>query len=75
MEGWRFEYGAAYPALKFDYDDPTWRTETFRCPVCGWAGKEPEMSADYYADLSDRSCPVCDKMLLILAYPRDRPHS
>ena len=67
------EDAARWPAKKFEYADPTWKTESFTCPVCGWEGRESEMNPEYFDGLSDRSCPRCDKMLLVLAYPRMPP--
>jgi hypothetical protein len=40
------------------------------CPMCHWKGT-PKTSQyiEYYDDLLDVSCPICDKMLLIVSYP------
>lgn len=50
-----------------DYDE----NMALRCSVCGWNGT-PKTSEgiEYYHDLFDVSCPICDKMLLVVSYPR-----
>jgi hypothetical protein len=38
------------------------------CPVCEWEGTA-DGNCEYYEDLFDVSCPICDKMLLVVSYP------
>lgn len=45
------------------------KDEVLECPVCGWKGTS-EGHIEYYDDLFDVSCPLCEKMLLIVQYPR-----
>ena len=49
-----------------DYDENT----PLECPICHWKGT-PKTSEyiEYYDDLLDVSCPVCDKMMLVVSYP------
>ena len=49
-----------------DYDE----NMPLECPICHWKGT-PKTSEyiEYYDDLLDVSCPVCDKMLLVVSYP------
>ncbi len=51
------------------YDD--WKSETLTCPKCGWTGAFEEGAVEYYDQLNDCSCPVCDPapMLAIVEYP------
>ncbi len=51
------------------YYDTTWRLQEFTCPTCGWCGCVDDMEQDWYAELTDFSCPSCDKMILIVSYP------
>jgi 5'-deoxynucleotidase YfbR-like HD superfamily hydrolase len=48
-----------------DYDE----NDILECPICKWKGK-PEGNIEYYDDLFDVSCPNCDKMILIVSYPK-----
>lgn len=43
--------------------------EIVECPECGWRGTEGEAGIEVYELLSDRSCPECDKMLLVVPHP------
>ncbi len=41
-----------------------------RCPVCKWEGTVKESGCvEYYDQLLDVSCPICDKTLLVVNYP------
>lgn len=42
--------------------------EILECPLCHWHGTA-EGHIEYYDDLFDVSCPICDKMLLVVSYP------
>jgi len=59
-------------ATQFGYFDD-WRTAILRCDRCGWTGTFEEGSVQYYRELMDSSCPVCDAwsapMLAIVSYP------
>lgn len=49
-----------------DYDE----NAPITCPACTWSGTPKEGgSIEYHNDLFDVSCPVCDKMLLVVQYP------
>jgi hypothetical protein len=62
-------YGINYPASQIEYIDYN-ENMPLVCPVCDWKGT-PKESGDieYYKDLMDVSCPICEKMLLIISYP------
>lgn len=47
-----------------DYD----KEMVLECPVCGWKGKADDGGMDLFRGLFDVSCPICDKMLLIVSY-------
>lgn len=49
------------------FDD--YKSETFACPDCGWSGGYKELALEMHRDLTDGSCPHCDKMLIIVSYP------
>jgi hypothetical protein len=42
--------------------------EILECPICHWRGTA-KGHKEYYDDLFDVSCPICDKMLLVVSYP------
>lgn len=42
--------------------------EILECPICHWHGTA-EGHKEYYDDLFDVACPICDKMILIVNYP------
>ena len=42
--------------------------EILECPICHWKGTA-EGNKEYYDDLFDVSCPICDKMILVVSYP------
>jgi hypothetical protein len=46
-----------------------YRSETFHCPSCSWAGGFEQLEQEQYRDLFDGSCPQCEKMLMIVSYP------
>lgn len=43
-----------------------------KCPVCNWTGSA-KGHIEYYDQLFDVTCPVCDKMLLVVNYPLAKP--
>jgi len=43
-------------------------SEILECPICHWHGTA-EGHKEYHDDLFDVSCPICDKMLLVVSYP------
>src|SRR4051812_7680742 len=48
----------------WDYD----RDAALTCPSCGWSGLGADHE-NYFEELLDVSCPKCDRMLLIVAFP------
>ena len=42
---------------------------TVTCPVCGWSGIAKDQ-INYFEQLLDISCPECDKIILIVEYPK-----
>ena len=56
-------------ARLFEQSDD-WENEILTCPTCGWKGTFNEGDVEFYADVMDSSCPVCewpdDPMLAIL---------
>ena len=58
-------------AKQFNYFDE-WQSVVLECPVCKWQGTFEQGSVEYYNELMDSSCPVCDvdtgPMLAIVSY-------
>ncbi len=56
----------------FSYFDD-YKSQALECPKCGWKGVFQEGSVEYYADLMDCTCPICDvfasPMLAVVLYP------
>lgn len=44
--------------------------DRFACS-CGWHGSLTELETGIFSDLADGSCPQCDQMLLIRAFPTE----
>jgi hypothetical protein len=42
--------------------------EILECSICHWKGTA-DGHKEYYDDLFDVSCPICDKMILVVSYP------
>lgn len=58
-------------AKSFRYSD-NWKLAVLHCPKCGWKGTFEKGIVEYYRDLMDSSCPVCDKMLAVVWYPEKK---
>lgn len=56
--------GRAHVTAWFDITD----ADRFECR-CGWIGTFKEMDNDFFRELIDGSCPKCDRMLVVRAYP------
>lgn len=61
---------AQYPASIIAYRDHD-ETKELQCPVCGWVGiAGVNCDSEYAADVS---CPICQKMLLVLDFALAHP--
>ncbi|MEJ7783762.1 MAG: hypothetical protein WKF96_03090 [Solirubrobacteraceae bacterium] len=49
----------------YEFNDDT----SITCPGCGWQGFARDCSKEYFSELFDESCPRCDQMVAIVAYP------
>jgi predicted RNA-binding Zn-ribbon protein involved in translation (DUF1610 family) len=56
-------------ATILEYYNEYRKDRTTSCPDCGWTGVAGDLAMEMYDELFDLSCPKCDKMLLIVAYP------
>jgi hypothetical protein len=54
---------------KHAYYDDDWRSQHVDCPGCEWHGVPAEMDSTIYKELTEFSCPSCDKILLLVAHP------
>jgi hypothetical protein len=59
----------AMPARILTYYDDDWRSQHADCPDCDWSGTAAEMDSEIYRELTEFSCPTCDRILLIVAHP------
>lgn len=50
------------------YDDIKYY-ENLKCKECGWEGELKKCIVEPYVGLTDYSCPICDKMLLVVQLP------
>jgi len=54
----------------FEYCDPSWRTQTFHCPACGWSGRPfDDMAPEGFRELMHFECGACEMILVIVVYP------
>lgn len=49
-----------------------WKSAVLHCPKCGWKGAFEEGNVEFYRELMDSSCPICDKMLAVVWYPKKK---
>ena len=59
--------GARALGSRYDYDDGM----PLESDRCGWKGPASAGDKDFFDELFDISCPVCDAMRLIVPYPTD----
>lgn len=45
------------------------KNEIVKCPVCHWKGVAKD-NIEYFEQLLDVTCPKCDKIILIVNYPK-----
>jgi hypothetical protein len=66
-----FNFMAKYPADIIEYVDYD-ENKILKCPICGWQGSAKEsrnINTDSHFCM-DVSCPICDKMILVINYTR-----
>lgn len=64
-----FDDMTEHPAILIEYSEYD-ENKRLKCPICHWDGTPKESDwIEYYDDLFDVSCPVCEKMLLVVSYP------
>lgn len=51
------------------YFDPVWRSQSFGCFHCEWAGGAISMDNEVFDDLMDFKCPKCRNIILIISFP------
>ncbi len=62
-----------HPATPMEYADYD-ADMSLTCPVCGWKGTPNDGGVlEYHDVLLDVSCPTCQKMLLVVSYPKAQP--
>lgn len=61
-------YGTEPAAKLLEYYEYR-KDEKLTCPRCGWSGQAGEAATELHRELFDVSCPVCDKMLLVVSLP------
>lgn len=64
-----FNFMSSHPAKVIEYEDYN-ENEKIECPICGWKGttkNNVNYDSDYCMDVR---CPICDKMLLVIGYPK-----
>ena len=62
------EFMVEFPAKIIEYTDYK-EDEKIECPLCHWKSEAKNGSIERGDELTDVSCPNCDKMLLIINYP------
>jgi len=57
----------------FDYSCPpyfsNWRSRTWQCPECAWAGTGADLAMEQFAELQELHCPRCDHKFGLLLHP------
>jgi len=60
-----YSSGPAAKVIGYQYN----AAARLHCPSCAWSGAAADADRHAFDDLFDVTCPACEKMLLVVAYP------